>query len=715
MALRCLLFSSDEGTAEPILQVLAGLEVEGELCSEAVAAVEKVSQQNFQIVIIDWDKQPEAALLLSSARERKAAERPLTLAMVSDDLSVPKALQAGANSILRKPLLANQIKDTLTTARDLLRAKQESASNALAAAAGATGAGAAPASISTLPANLEQAKERNLRGGEFLVSAPPAPGGQFVIDSDVHEFRGSSSIEKDLEPVAASVESVEEEEKPAPPPETGEVRGLEWYLKTRAGIVPQASATAAAQASAQVSAPAAPPKPELLGYDQTPSFSSSSSLAPTASSPARFASAPSDDSEAAAALGENSNTPSISVKNDQQNQEQKKEAELFAYITRGSGESEESPRPRFRLRGAIIGALALASLAIAAAPQAPWHSSVQGAWAHGRQTIHAWLNPQLVTTPQAPIAHEDFGRAGDEYKLPVTENIPDATTDASQIQVVPAVDPTVKKPNLMGGNVMPAGTVDAAGVTPTDQTPAPAASVPGNQVPQSNPVTVQPSSGPAAGGTSMSSGSTLPGSTPGGSASPVSASPISTSPVSTPPSGPALAAPATAQPTRSDPPAVVFPSPVSVSSVSSVPSVPAQPAPKNQSPQSAASPANVPSSLKSQMASTTPEASGNRPVESAMPSIEPVVVGEAAERALLTDQPAPSYPANSSGQPGMVVLQVLIGRDGTVQDAKFLQGSLGFARAAIDGVKRWKFKPYTMNGRPVQVQTSLTIGFKPAS
>jgi protein TonB len=692
MALRCLLFSSDEGTAEPILQVLAGLEVEGELCSEAVAAVEKVSQQNFQIVIIDWDKQPEAALLLSSARERKAAERPLTLAMVSDDLSVPKALQAGANSILRKPLLANQIKDTLTTARDLLRAKQESASNALAAAAGATGAGAAPASISTLPANLEQAKERNLRGGEFLVSAPPAPGGQFVIDSDVHEFRGSSSIEKDLEPVAASVESVEEEEKPAPPPETGEVRGLEWYLKTRAGIVPQASATAAAQASAQVSAPAAPPKPELLGYDQTPSFSSSSSLAPTASSPARFASAPSDDSEAAAALGENSNTPSISVKNDQQNQEQKKEAELFAYITRGSGESEESPRPRFRLRGAIIGALALASLAIAAAPQAPWHSSVQGAWAHGRQTIHAWLNPQLVTTPQAPIAHEDFGRAGDEYKLPVTENIPDATTDASQIQVVPAVDPTVKKPNLMGGNVMPAGTVDAAGVTPTDQTPAPAASVPGNQVPQSNPVTVQPASGPAAGGTSMSS-----------------------SPVSTPPSGPALAAPAAAQPSHSDPPAVVFPSSVSVSSASSVPSVPAQPAPKNQQSQYAASSGNVPSSLKSQMASTTPEASGNRPVESAMPSIEPVVVGEAAERALLTDQPAPSYPANSSGQPGMVVLQVLIGRDGTVQYAKFLQGSLGFARAAIDGVKRWKFKPYTMNGRPVQVQTSLTIGFKPAS
>ena len=96
-----------------------------------------------------------------------------------------------------------------------------------------------------------------------------------------------------------------------------------------------------------------------------------------------------------------------------------------------------------------------------------------------------------------------------------------------------------------------------------------------------------------------------------------------------------------------------------------------------------------------------------------MQSIEPVAVPEAAERALLTDQPAFAYPAAAKGQQGTVVLQVLIGRDGTVQDAKFLQGSLAFARSAIDGVKLWKFKPYPMNGRPVSVQTMLTISFKP--
>jgi outer membrane biosynthesis protein TonB len=49
-----------------------------------------------------------------------------------------------------------------------------------------------------------------------------------------------------------------------------------------------------------------------------------------------------------------------------------------------------------------------------------------------------------------------------------------------------------------------------------------------------------------------------------------------------------------------------------------------------------------------------------------------------------------------------------------VQDAKFLQGSLAFARNAIDGVKQWKFKPYVMNGRQVSVQTNLTVSFQPA-
>lgn len=115
------------------------------------------------------------------------------------------------------------------------------------------------------------------------------------------------------------------------------------------------------------------------------------------------------------------------------------------------------------------------------------------------------------------------------------------------------------------------------------------------------------------------------------------------------------------------------------------------------------------------MATSTPEASGNKPVEAAMPSIEPVDLPEATIRGLLLEQPEPDYPDTARGQKGTVVLQVLIGRDGSVQDVKFQQGSLAFARAAIDAVKQWRFKPYTLNTHPVSVKSVVSLSFKPAA
>jgi protein TonB len=103
------------------------------------------------------------------------------------------------------------------------------------------------------------------------------------------------------------------------------------------------------------------------------------------------------------------------------------------------------------------------------------------------------------------------------------------------------------------------------------------------------------------------------------------------------------------------------------------------------------------------------------PAEAAMSSIEPVSLPESAARQLLAQSVDPVYPdaAKAGALRGSVVLQVLVGRDGTVQDAKFLQGSLVFARAAIDGVKQWRFKPYSMNGRTVSVQTVISLNFAP--
>jgi len=630
MGLRCFLFSGDEGTSDTIRQVMTALGVEGESCSQAPTAVDKVTRETFQLVIIDWDQQPEADLLLQAARERKAAERPLTLAIVSDDTAVPKALQAGANSILRKPLLINQVTDTLTTARDLLRSRQEAATSPSQAAAAAA-VGGAPAS--TIASRSESA---TLRAGEFLQSAPVAPGGQFETDSDAAHFPDLAAAQqidtlKDLEPVAASVANAP---PVVPPPPPDEPRGLEYYLKAR-GVVRQQSAIGLAPQPA----PAENPKPQLLGYDQTSSSSREPEPTPASKPPEH---------------------------QDSSQHEKKQEAMLFSYITGDGAETAERPQSGFRIgKTAIIVALILACCGILIAPQAPWHPKLVSLTARGRRGLHAWLNPQPVTAvTQAPASHEDFGRPGDEYKLPVAENIPDATTDPAQISVVPVVDPTVKKPPVEAGTEQPAVTPDATATTPADGTqtnPAPTTE-PAQTVPDSTPPSVVPAS----------SGTTN-----------VSPAPAHIEVVPTNP-----------------PPAAV-----------TAPPRPVPPAPRPQTEYT--STPKVPSSLKSQIATMVPDASGNKPPEAALPSIEPVNVPELTERALLIDQPTLAYPASATGKQGTVTLQVLIGRDGTVQDAKFLQGSLAFARVAIDNVRQWKFKPYTMNGRAVSVATTLNLKFAP--
>jgi len=103
--------------------------MEGEHCRKALEAVERLTIHPFHVVIADWDDEPEASFLLKTARELRAAQRPLTLAIIKDEATVPKALQAGANSVLRKPIVPSQVKDTLGTARDLLRAKLEPATS----------------------------------------------------------------------------------------------------------------------------------------------------------------------------------------------------------------------------------------------------------------------------------------------------------------------------------------------------------------------------------------------------------------------------------------------------------------------------------------------------------------------------------------------------------------------------------------------------------
>ena len=88
------------------------------------------------------------------------------------------------------------------------------------------------------------------------------------------------------------------------------------------------------------------------------------------------------------------------------------------------------------------------------------------------------------------------------------------------------------------------------------------------------------------------------------------------------------------------------------------------------------------------------------------------IASRIAEANLIHDVP-PQYPpeAGRSRIEGTVVLMALIGTDGTVKDVRVESGLPLLAQAAIDAVKQWRYKPYLIDGEPVEVDSRITINF----
>lgn len=93
----------------------------------------------------------------------------------------------------------------------------------------------------------------------------------------------------------------------------------------------------------------------------------------------------------------------------------------------------------------------------------------------------------------------------------------------------------------------------------------------------------------------------------------------------------------------------------------------------------------------------------------------PIMVGgevKAPEK-LVAPQPVYTEIARKARIQGVVIVQAIIDREGNVTNVKVLKGlPMGLEEAAVDAIKQWKFKPATLNGKPVTVYFNLTVNFK---
>ena len=96
------------------------------------------------------------------------------------------------------------------------------------------------------------------------------------------------------------------------------------------------------------------------------------------------------------------------------------------------------------------------------------------------------------------------------------------------------------------------------------------------------------------------------------------------------------------------------------------------------------------------------------------PTVQRVRVSQGVTKGLLVSRVEPTYPtvAHEARVQGVVVLTAIIGKDGNVERLQLESGNPLLVQAAIDAVKQWRYKPFLLNGQPVEIETTITVNFQ---
>ena len=90
-----------------------------------------------------------------------------------------------------------------------------------------------------------------------------------------------------------------------------------------------------------------------------------------------------------------------------------------------------------------------------------------------------------------------------------------------------------------------------------------------------------------------------------------------------------------------------------------------------------------------------------------------VRVSPGVSKGLLVYRIEPAYPplARQAHIQGVVLLTAVIGKDGNIQNLQVVSGHPMLAPAAIQAVQQWRYKPFLLNGQPLEVETAVTVTF----
>lgn len=91
-----------------------------------------------------------------------------------------------------------------------------------------------------------------------------------------------------------------------------------------------------------------------------------------------------------------------------------------------------------------------------------------------------------------------------------------------------------------------------------------------------------------------------------------------------------------------------------------------------------------------------------------------VRVSETVMQGLVLSKVSPEYPAEAKANhiQGVVTLAMVIRKDGTVTDVQVVSGPSELTAAAVDAARQWRYRPYQLLGRPVEIQTTAQFKFR---